>query len=547
MSSRKVVVSNKSALRAKYKNSGWKKIEAALGALVEADAARGVATEIVFLDMKRAMKALDAPAVSDAGEPEQNKRAIDAVVAARAPAYLMILGAPDVVAHQSLRNPTGDEDVDVPSDLPYACEAPYSRRIEDFLAPTRVVGRLPGIPGGHDASYLVALLERAAGWSGHSPKRYEKPFGVSAQAWQGSTRMSLRKIFGRGSDMELSPEAGPRWKKGLLGRMAHFINLHGAASSPAFYGDPGYPEAHRADVLAGCIREGTVVAAECCYGAELYPPSEYIPAGICSAYLGEGAYAFVGSTNIAYGPVDENGAADLICQHFFRHLLGGASTGRAMLQARQDYVKSNAPIDPIDLKTVAQFSLLGDPSIHPVKLPARATAARRKQVEPDPAARAKRRQSLQRKGRDIASTCAAVRSRADQKPSADMARTLAALCIERGIDQDGKVSSFSVKAAARAAPARGVVAKSRAPGDVVYHLIPGHKKCAAAQADTAPGTVPASRAPRKRRRKASAGPEPVRIQDRVLLLVKASQGKILDVREYVPRSTVRPAPGRVDP
>lgn len=546
MNSRKVVVSNKSALRAKYRNSGWKKIEAALGALVAADAKRGIDTEIVFLDMKRAMKGLGAPAVSDAAEPEQDKRAIDAVAAAREPAYLMILGAPDVVAHQSLHNPTGDEDMNVPSDLPYACEAPYSRSIEDFLAPTRVVGRLPGIAGGADAGYLVALLERAAGWGAQSPGRYEKPFGVSAQAWQGSTRMSLRKVFGRGSDMELSPAAGPRWQKRLLGRLAHFINLHGASSSPAFYGDPGYPEAHRADVLAGCIREGTVVAAECCYGAELYPPSEHIPAGICSAYLGEGAYAFVGSTNIAYGPVDENGAADLVCQSFFRHLLSGASTGRAMLQARQDYVKSNAPIDPIDLKTLAQFCLLGDPSIHPVKLPARSGAAARALADADPAARAKRRRLLRRKGCDTASTSAAVCSRADHAPSADMARTLAQLCAERGIEQRGEVSSFSVRAAAQAERARGLVAKARAAGGVVYHLIPGHRQDAA-QVEAAPGTVPASRAPRKRRHRARAGAEPVRIQDRVMVLVKASNDTILDVREYVPRSTALPAPGTVDP
>jgi hypothetical protein len=40
-----------------------------------------------------------------------------------------------------------EEDPDVPSDLPYACEAAFSRRPQDFLGPTRVVGRLPDLTG----------------------------------------------------------------------------------------------------------------------------------------------------------------------------------------------------------------------------------------------------------------------------------------------------------------------------------------------------------------------------------------------------------------
>jgi hypothetical protein len=46
--------------------------------------------------------------------------------------------------------------------------------------------------------------------------------------------------------------------------------------------------------------------------------------------------------------------------------LSGASTGRAVLQARQDYLIKNPVLDPIDLKTFAQFSLMGDPAVHPV-------------------------------------------------------------------------------------------------------------------------------------------------------------------------------------
>ena len=87
---------------------------------------------------------------------------------------------------------------------------------------------------------------------------------------------------------------------------------------------------------------------------------------ICQSYLEQGAYGYFGSTTIAYGPADANGAADLICQYFLLKILDGASLGHAALMARQLFVRDNAQMDAMDLKTLAQFCLLGDPSVHPV-------------------------------------------------------------------------------------------------------------------------------------------------------------------------------------
>ena len=111
-----------------------------------------------------------------------------------------------------------------------------------------------------------------------------------------------------------------------------------------------------------------MVAAECCYGAELYDPAVADGhAGICNTYLAEGAYGFFGSSTIAYGPPEGNGQADLICQYFLERVLPGASLGRAALEARQRFVRAGTRCSiRSDLKTLAQFSLLGDPSIHPV-------------------------------------------------------------------------------------------------------------------------------------------------------------------------------------
>jgi hypothetical protein len=47
--------------------------------------------------------------------------------------------------------------------------------------------------------------------------------------------------------------------------------------------------------------------------------------------------------------------------------LEGASLGRAALQARQDFAQSSPNLDPMDIKTLAQFSLLGDPAVVPIK------------------------------------------------------------------------------------------------------------------------------------------------------------------------------------
>jgi len=79
------------------------------------------------------------------------------------------------------------------------------------------------------------------------------------------------------------------------------------------------------------------------------------------------AIAFMGSSTIAYGPADSQGLADLITQFFIKRVLDGASSGRAMLEAQQEFLTKSGPdLDPYELKTLAQFYLLGDPSLQPV-------------------------------------------------------------------------------------------------------------------------------------------------------------------------------------
>ena len=130
----KIIVSNRAALTAKYGATGLKKIREGVASLVEADAKRGLKTRLVFLDEAADMKKFKGKAVTSASAMRENKDAIDAIFRTANPEYLMILGAPDIVPHQDMSNPAfapPDDDPDkfAFGDLPYACDASYSRDI----------------------------------------------------------------------------------------------------------------------------------------------------------------------------------------------------------------------------------------------------------------------------------------------------------------------------------------------------------------------------------------------------------------------------------
>ena len=345
----KVIVTSRIALRNKYGTNGLAKINAALKTLVAADKKRGLNTKVIYLDHAPTMKKFGAKPLANGQDCRSAKIAIDKIFTSLEPDYLMILGAPDVVPHQDLTNPAyssgGDDDRHALGDLPYACNGPYSRDPAQFVGPTRVVARLPDLTGGNDPSYLVKLLRTAANWKARPVADYGNYFGLSADVWKGSTGLSLDNIFGNNNSLLLAPPKGPKYSSAQLGALTHFINCHGAPVSPEFYGQKGnsYPISLTTAATAGAISTGTVASVECCYGGELYNPSVFgIAMPICQSYLEQGTYGYFGSTTIAYGPANGNGAADLICQYFLLNVLEGASIGRAALMARQQFVAQAA-------------------------------------------------------------------------------------------------------------------------------------------------------------------------------------------------------------
>lgn len=462
----KVIITNLTALKAKYGTAGLKQIRAAIKTLIASDKARGFQTQLVALDSATTMKRLKGKKVTKPADPKQNKDAIDAIYSTLVPDYLLLLGSVDVVPHQDLRNPVfGADDPDefAPGDLPYACSAPYSQKPQDFIGPTRVVGRLPDLTGANDSSYLLGLLGTAANWKSLTPADYSGYFAISADVWKQSTALSLQKIFGASTDLKLAPPGGPSWTVAQLAKRSHFINCHGAEVDPKFYGQKGsnYPVSHTATYIAGKLTEGTVAAIECCYGAQLYDPKlAGGQAGIGNTYLGNKAYGYFGSSTIAYGPAVGNGSADLICQYFLRRVVAGASLGRAALEARQEFAGGAPELDPVDLKTLAQYSLLGDPSIHPVRIDTPHTALGKpkglmvakslfKAAADAGVARAERRRQLFARGSRIGATQAVATKSAKPELSRSILASLAEMAAQAGITVP-KILSFKIDVPAAA-------------------------------------------------------------------------------------------------
>jgi Peptidase family C25 len=444
--SNKTVVCNNGALASKY-GTAVSQIQAALQALVAADSARGIQTRFIALDDAATMQTFGAPPVTVQSDPQQNKTAVDAIFRALTPDYVLILGAPDLVPHQDLVNPLYQIDSDVDkialSDLPYACDAPYSQSPQDFIGPTRVVGRLPDVTGGSDPQYLVNLLTSAANHRPAPASSYASYLGVTASVWTGSTALSLSVAFGNSTDMQVSPPTGPAWPHSIFSRKSHFFNCHGADTDPHFYGqqDDNYPTALDAAMVPGNLTQGTVMAAEACYGAQLYAPAAEPnrKMGMANAYLAAGCPAFFGSTTIAYGEFTTNANADLICQYFFESVLAGASAGRAALEARQRYAQANSSLSPTDLKTLAQYVLLGDPSLSPALAPDAAGHA----ID-EAQGRSDRRARLALTGREIVRTRAVSADRMVVPRSVTIDQRLADLARHFELDNHA-VLSFSVQ------------------------------------------------------------------------------------------------------
>lgn len=370
---KKIIVTSKKNLQTKY-GTDFSAIDKLLTDLVNADSKRTLDTMVVYIDDTTSSIKAGITAVTSITR-QSVKMAIDDVYKKHLPAYLVIFGAQDVIPFQELTNPVPynpqeDNDHFVPSDLPYACDAPYSTEISSFTGPIRVVGRIPDITGKADLDYLKTVFNSIINYKSLKEENFLNYFSVTASVWTKSTQQSLSNIFGNNTNLKESPPSTISYPASDLKPLTHFYNCHGSPADSKFYGQKGtnYPTAMESTDLKGKISFGTIVAAECCYGAELYDPANEgkRQLGIANTYFENKAIAFVGSSTIAYGPSSGQGLADLITQYFIKNVLSGASSGRAFLEAQQKFLSISVSMDPYELKTLGQYYLLGDPSLQPV-------------------------------------------------------------------------------------------------------------------------------------------------------------------------------------
>ena len=396
----KLIITVKASLKEKYGKS-FPAVVALLNKLKTADKRRKIDTQIVFVDDPASMKKFKVKQTSSIS-PRECKRAIDRLFVKWSPAYMVIFGSQDIFPFQDLVNPADDEDATVPSDLPYVCSAGFGTKVSSFTGPSRVLGRIPDVPGNADIPYVTTLLENIIAHKPMTINEYKKYFAVSAKVWARSTELSLKSLFGENNNQLNSPPASGKYSKKTLKPLTHFYNCHGAFDDPNFYGQQGnrFPVSLSSKDLQRKVTPGTVVAAECCYGAQMADPlnTSKKVLSISSQYLFQKAIAFMGSTTIAYGPADSQGLADLITQYFIKRVLEGASSGRAMLEAQQAFLLNTGPdLDPYELKTIAQFLLLGDPSIQAVDATLKRTTSGESTIE-------NRRKVLFEKGEDLKKT-----------------------------------------------------------------------------------------------------------------------------------------------
>lgn len=367
----KLIITSKGNLQAKYDDK-FQEIEKLITKLIQADKDRGIKTQLVYIDDESSCKSAGITAVNSVTR-KSAKQSVDELYKKLTPAYIVLLGSQDVFPFQEIDNPvpfneSEDSDKNIPSDLPYACEAAYGTKISSFTGPTRVVGRIPDIPGVSDVSYLTKVINTLINHKPYDVDKLSEYFSITANVWKQSTRQSLSNIFGNYVKLKDCPPSS-KYKDDELKAMVHFFNCHGAPLDSKFYGQLGedFPAAIDSPDVEGRVTKGTIVAAECCYGAQLHNPADAGTLSMGSTYLQNNAIAFVGATNIAYGPADGQGLADLITQYFIKNVMSGASAGRALLEARQQFVTASGPsLDPYELKTLGQFYLLGDPAVQPI-------------------------------------------------------------------------------------------------------------------------------------------------------------------------------------
>jgi Peptidase family C25 len=376
----KLSVTVKCHLERKYDAAAIKKINAAIARWKEKDANRGIRTVHVAVDDPAAMKMLGATPVSGKATAPKIKRAIDDLCKQHKPEYLVLFGGHDIVPMFEVLNPAydqnGDEDEKVWTDNPYASSLPFrSSNRRSYLVPDRVTGRIPDMMSESDPAWFVDYLKTATSWESQPKGFYTRSsYAICSRECKGAGLQCMRFIDRSDRDLLISPPTtdSSTSTRNRLSARVHLIKCHGNPLDANFWGEgKRFVKAISSANLKAHLKPNTVVGTMCCYGAQIFPPSDPDAWPLASTYLRKGALGFIGSTMKAWvGFPSDMMWADYIAGGYLKYVLRGFSIGLAFLDSKMNYaaaiIQKGNILDLGDEKTLIEYVLLGDPSIHPV-------------------------------------------------------------------------------------------------------------------------------------------------------------------------------------
>lgn len=384
-----LVIGQQAALLRRFGATGFQRIDTQLRALVGVLKTQGMTVCAGYIDVPGSLTigslgVRDAVAIDAFAIRDMIRSFADQCASAQVElATVVILGGDACVPFHRLPNPIPDDDRVIFTDNPYACDD------AGYLIPQRIVARLPE-GDSDDPALLLTMLTTMTNYHRTAHHQGRRGFdvaawlrirsavgdrlarGVAAEVWQEPSRLVLRNLHSDARLVLSPPHTGQTGAQRVIaGREVLYLNLHGAAGMPHFYGQPAdvwgaataLPIALSPDHLTTAVA-GTIIISEACYGAEL--AGRTVDNSIPLRALANGALAFVGATVNAYGSAGPPLlGADLLFERLTHHLATGMPVGMALHYARLEFAQTmydrQGFLDDVDMKTLIEFVLLGDP------------------------------------------------------------------------------------------------------------------------------------------------------------------------------------------
>lgn len=288
--------------------------------------------------------------------------ALSKICAVDKPKYVFILGNENVIQVAEWKNESGDSDATVTSDLAYQTlnlTSPWDGHNYVFNEVLRV-GRLPSYNGeslDKFTSYFTNAMNSKMSFSNL------QAYGLSAKVWKNESDYEFKNLSPSVTDS--SPIVSKDTVEGRISHDANLLlfNLHGSEQTKYWYGQEGdsYPEAFEPKCI-DTIRKPFFLGVEACYGAR-YIGNLNEQESIVVKAMQSGCIGLLGSSKIAYGTSNPPGScADFVIGEFLKQIKNGVAAGDAHVLGIQRLCRETKDIDDAEIKTIAEFSLYGDPS-----------------------------------------------------------------------------------------------------------------------------------------------------------------------------------------